>query len=630
MSTPESTGAATEPGQGGPGHLPAMLTQCRPARWTGFLFFGLAFIYLTARSWRKWPEILVDYGSQLYVPWQLSTGKVLYRDVMYLPGGPLSQYFDAVLFRFFGVSFTTLIVANLCLIALFFWLLYDLFKRATSAFSAALICFVVLFTFAFSQNSSDGNYNFVSPYCHESFHGLLLSVATIACLWRWLTTNRTRPALWAGLFYGCVFLTKPDLFLALSLTLPAVVFIRHTQLFEGHSPDWKSLLFLLPGALLPSVLFLAYYTVVWNFFEGLKAVANAWIPLLTTQASNNAYYKWCLGLDTPWIFAAAIAYYTAYALVGVAFLAVAARHLKRGGINAVVVVVLLIFALYKTWNMEAWNSCGQALLPLTVLGTLWVGRRWWQRRHTPDGVLLVFPLLWSVFALFLLAKMGLFTRLWHYGFYLAMPATAFVLLLLIWLLPRELARFQVDPTIFRLLVVIFLAWGEAQLVGMSNIFFKARVCAVGDGPDRIYTPAPIQNPLGDSIQKTLVWLRESTSPTNTLAVLPEGAMVNYLARRINPTPYTVFCPPEVQAYGESNMAAAFAQNSPDYILLVHRNSSEYGVKLFGQEPGYGCDLMHWIRTHYSPLWLLGQMPLKETNQFGILMLKRNEQQSPNP
>ena len=89
---------------------------------------------------------------------------------------------------------------------------------------------------------------------------------------------------------------------------------------------------------------------------------------------------------------------------------------------------------------------------------------------------------------------------------------------------------------------------------------------------------PEINSTGTAIKQTLAWLEQNTSSANTLAVLPEGAMVNYLSRRINPTPYTVFSPPEVEAYGESNMVAAFSQNSPDYILLVHRNSSEYGVR----------------------------------------------------
>ncbi len=74
---------------------------------------ALAFVFAAAISWRRWPDLLVDFGGQLYIPWRLANGAVLYRDLFYFAGGPLSQYFNALLFKIFGTSFLTLIVANL-------------------------------------------------------------------------------------------------------------------------------------------------------------------------------------------------------------------------------------------------------------------------------------------------------------------------------------------------------------------------------------------------------------------------------------------------------------------------------------------------------------------------------------
>lgn len=62
------------------------------------LVLGCVFALLTAMTWRKWPDMLLDFGLQLYIPWKISTGAVLYRDLAYMTGGPLSQYFDAFLF----------------------------------------------------------------------------------------------------------------------------------------------------------------------------------------------------------------------------------------------------------------------------------------------------------------------------------------------------------------------------------------------------------------------------------------------------------------------------------------------------------------------------------------------------
>src|SRR5690349_6281888 len=57
--------------------------------------------YFLWTSWFKWPDPLIDFGRELYLPWRIIHGAVLYRDVddYY---GPLSQYWNAGLFAVFG------------------------------------------------------------------------------------------------------------------------------------------------------------------------------------------------------------------------------------------------------------------------------------------------------------------------------------------------------------------------------------------------------------------------------------------------------------------------------------------------------------------------------------------------
>src|SRR5258707_11776497 len=78
----------------------------------GYLLVAIATIIMLRWSWGTWPDPLIDSGIQLYVPWQLCQGKVLYRDIAYY-NGPLSQYWNAGLFAVFGVGLRTLVWANL-------------------------------------------------------------------------------------------------------------------------------------------------------------------------------------------------------------------------------------------------------------------------------------------------------------------------------------------------------------------------------------------------------------------------------------------------------------------------------------------------------------------------------------
>ena len=262
-------------------------------------------------------------------------------------------------------------------------------------------------------------------------------------------------------------------------------------------------------------------------------------------------------------------------------------------------------------------------MPLTLLGCVVIARkivavaglRLWP---TPS----LSPLLWGIFSLFLMAKMGFNTRISHYGFYLAMPAAVFILYCLFWLLPRELSRFDVRPFPFRLLVVLFLSIGVFQLVRFSNGYYQNKTFNVGERGDRILAFHPEMARVSKGVQKTVEWVRCNTLPSATLAVFPEGLMINYLSRRANPTRFLGFTLPEIQAHGEGRMLAAYVRNPPDYVVLVHRDSSEYGVKYFGLERGFGYETMAWVRRNYSPVWQFGEEPL-QTSQFGIRILVRN-------
>src|SRR5580693_1636639 len=112
--------------------------------WAVLLLLGGVFVALATWSWRKWPDIQIDYGQQLYFPWRIASGKVMFRDMKYVSGGPLSQCFHALIFEVFGVSFTTLIVTNLALLALLILLVHRLFLRMANEWTALMACLVTL------------------------------------------------------------------------------------------------------------------------------------------------------------------------------------------------------------------------------------------------------------------------------------------------------------------------------------------------------------------------------------------------------------------------------------------------------------------------------------------------------
>ena len=151
-------------------------------------------------SWRKWPDPLIDFGRELYVPWRITQGAVLHRDIASL-FGPLSPYVNALWFRLFGVSLTTLIFCNLAILAAVLAGLYHLVRLSADRLAATLVTLSVMLLFGFSQYVAVGNYNFVTPYSHETTHGLALSVALMVALHHGFVRRRLTLFAIAGLCF---------------------------------------------------------------------------------------------------------------------------------------------------------------------------------------------------------------------------------------------------------------------------------------------------------------------------------------------------------------------------------------------------------------------------------------------
>ena len=570
------------------------------SNWLGLALVGGAFVLAAALSWRRWPDLLVDFGIQLYLPWRISAGDVLYRDVTYLTGGPLSQYFNAFLFKIFGVSFRTLIFSNLAITAGMLVLLYRRFLAVADRLTATMIGLGVVLVFVFSQGVVMGNYNYVAPYSHEVFHGLMLAILVVIWLADWVSTRRLKFAAAAGFGSGLVFLTKPDIFLALMVcaavaTVVAIILQRQTA--------WaaKSLAAFALAALLPLLAFFALFVRVESWRASADAVLAAWGPLWRTSITRDPFYQWCSGLDMPFVHLEQMAKQLGFVVLVIAIYALAFREgiqseLKRMRMSWPVWMVLMLplVMLAAVWD---WFDCGRTLPVLAVVaGALLVARC----RKATAGPAEIFPLLWIVFGLALMSKLAVFPRIWHYGFALAMPAFVGAVYLFLWLLPAWLEqKFRVSAPLFRATFCLVLGIGFIRLFLHSESFYWYKTRSVGSQGDRIMAYELSADPFHGNVETALAWLETNAPPGATLAVLPEGAMVNYLSRRVNPTRYLAWVPPAMAAFGQSNMIADFENSRPDYVVIIARSATEFGVSFFGYDPRYGADLKRRIDSHYE-------------------------------
>src|ERR1700690_326065 len=81
--------------------------------------------------------------------------------------------------------------------------------------------------------------------------------------------------------------------------------------------------------------------------------------------------------------------------------------------------------------------------------------------------------------------------------------------------------------------LLLLIPGMVMLAGMSHRFLRLETYPIGVGVDRFYTLPPEIEPIGEIVRLIGEELQQ-TPPDQTVLVLPEGEMINYLAKRASP------------------------------------------------------------------------------------------------
>lgn len=588
--------------------------RARPlARWAGPAAITVVFAIYLAWTWGKWPDALVDFGRELYVPWRLCEGQRLYADVAYF-NGPLSPSINAVLFRVFGVGLRTLVIANTVVLAAVAMMVHALLRVVCDRLVAAAGTLALLVFFAFAQFLPGGNYNYLAPYSHETTHGTALATAALLLL---AVHLRRGGGSWTvfgiGLMLGLVFLTKAEFVIALVPAIALGLVGHHWRAGTPRAELVRLAIWFAGGSLAPPLVALSALLSYLPPGEAWKAMAGSWVYIFDADLARLPFYREIRGtLDLGASFRRIGAWTARYA-VALAPAAIAGFAVRRAWRGRVVVTAAL----------------AGASVALVLVGR---GGRAWEDLATPWPLFLVVAVAVTavsaaprprrllvlsclLYALVLLLKMILNTRILHYGFVLAMPAGLALVAILLGGIPAWLDRRGRNGPAFRVVALAVLcSFGFVQLRA-THLWLQRRTVPVGTAADRF-----LIHDRDSVFTELLARVDRLRRPGDTLLVIPEGVMINYLLRMRNPTGHLNFMPPELIMFGEDRMLRAFRSGAPDWIVLVNRGAQEYGYRMFGDD--YGRSLVSWVEANYGVVDRLFEPTIRGPEAYAAV-LRRN-------
>ena len=593
--------------------------------WTAFAALFAIGTGMAWLSWRKWPDTLIDCGRDFYFPWQILQGRVLYRDLAQAYG-PFSLYFNAFLFRVFGVHLLTLALFNHLLIALLAWLIFRIF-RETAGFLSAFFCSALFLSmFAFSQYTISGNYNYVCPYAHEILHSAVFAWTAI---WTFVLFMRTRADRWlwaTALLWGLVLADKVEIFLALSAALAAGFGLL--WLLEKTPPRAvaRDSAILAAGLVLPSAAFFLYFCAKMPAPEAAKTMMIPFTLPMNRAVHDFPMFPGISGMADPkgsLLVILKVIRWHAVLLAGLVLSCFLVRQAGDGRARRAAVWVFWIAsaaALAVLYRRLYWVHFFRPLPLYLLLAAGTCLRFLFARRDDPQALEWLPRLVLSIFALLLLLKIFLRTHILLYGFVLALPGTLILAAFLLRFLPEILDKWFGPCGYVKPVIAGFLATCALWYVVQCRSVYRFKTFPLGRGADLVYELSPRKDWMEQLAGKAVEKVEETVAPGQTLAVFPSGLMINYWTRRpssVGFQAYRVF--DFILAGGEDRVVETLDSHPPDFVILLDMDASTgHG------DPGrlgrdYGFKLLQWIRTRYQPVY---QAAPPDRSSYGMVLLRR--------
>ena len=567
----------------------------RKKEYIPFLVITSVFIFLLKVSWLKWGSIVIDTGRELYVPWRILSGDILYRDVLY-QYGPFSPYFNAFLCSIFGVHINALIISGALTTALLSFLVYKISRIFLNPLLSTFSVLTFLFVFAFGQYYEAGIFNFIIPYTYAATHGITLAAA--ALFFYYHTLDRKKP------IYSYALALFTILTLLTRLEIGAMLVI---SLFTGALLASKN-------RLKDIALHCLFPIITAGFIYAIFSSTGDTDLFLKNLDLSAPFTAGLMGTDDLFFNIASILkiilYYLAISTLLFSAGSILSKNKNLVAIPlALAVIAVAVFVQVRFFPYYMQYRCA----PLICISLCVIAYKNYLR--TRDKKFL-FLMVFSVFSILLLARILFKTWAGQYGFYLLVPGMLCYYVFFLKIIP-EMSTNRISQRFYRLGFVIVSIAFIVSHASISAYAYKNRALKISTGKGNIFV-----YPAYHRVKELLNYLIYNTGPSDSLVVFPEGLTLNFLAERKNPVYKFTYFPVDFAETGfEKEVIDTLEEKEVAYVAILPRDTSEYGAARFGID--YAHEIPRYLEKNYTIEKQFGPMPFT-SDEFSAVLLKRKD------
>lgn len=577
----------------------------------------LVLVLICGITWEKWGNLTIDCGREMYVPTAISQGKCLYFDLWY-PYGPLIPYWNAFLFRIFGIHLSVLYATGIAIAVIITLTLYSLSRT----FLPIWLSFTVGFAFlvrAFHYNI----FNYILPYSYPAAYSAMFSTVLLWLLVQDCFEERRWRIMAAGWIACLTLLTKIEFGLSAYGLLACAIAIRAARAGTARK-ILRDAIACAPGFLLCIGI---YGVLVIKSSFSFMFEEN--IPLSPNSYFVSVFGKWWLhqvGFTTdPNILLNFLFIGLSFAgalLVALWFASlsrVARRLLFALALGISVLHLVLLFA-GKVYGFTVPKFV--TLIALCFFfnpGLLWLAvvlfivsmKNWLQTgRSSQDSAVLMLAISTLAFGARVL------TAMFPEGYSIFYGTTAY----LAWLVALyTLSRFLPvrPPEKVWMGFGFVLCCGLLAITGL-NFSGNRRTFLIHSPRGSIYT----DQSTGEGYSKVLAFLDTVKDRSEPFVTMPEDTSLYYFSATLAPSRWYVLIP-GVLPPGDltSKYLEELDRVRVKYVILSNRATPEYGAPIFGAD--YNRPIYGWLEQNFRVIAKIGayeRVPFPD--QWGALIYER--------
>lgn len=566
----------------------------------------------------KWGDIIIDIGRDIYIPLEITKGKILYSDIFYT-NGPFPIYLHTLLYKLLGVHIHVPMIGGIVITFLTALLLYKISRFFMGPICGSLIPLTFIFVCAFGNYVGLNNYNFILPYTYTATYGILFSMAALYYFIKFIYYKGQKNLIFYSIFTSLVLLCK------IEIGIPLLIASTPITLFYRPINNKRIVSFLIFLSSIATV-FIIYglFCLKTNFFTIIYK--NFYKITIDLPTGNNIFAKWLIGTLNLKENMSLLAYsILSHMFVFMYFLSF--DYILNNLEDNIFIKSFITFTIYLItfiiiiYFMNFINPYIQyRSLPLiciiTIIYSFWklFMKTDSEKNQSISENIAIFSI--SLFSLLLTIRIILRVSAAHYGFYLLVPGLISYYLFFFNIVPgfsEKIARHGLYYFASFILLVLLII----NHFNLYNPIYKKRTLEISGKRGAIYY---LDNIIGTMYRDLIDYLINNTKPNETLIVIPEGIDVNFFTAMDNPIFYNSYMPSILELKDkELEIISQIYKNKVDYIVIIQRETSEYGPPRFGID--YGKELFSWIKKNYEIIKTFGPLPFT-TNEFGIAVTKR--------